>query len=478
MNFLKKYWHLLLLLIISLAVFSYKLSPATSFEGDLGRDLFEIARISFGKLTLLGPKGSFGGIYTAPYHYYLFLLPFMIAGRQLNGILYFNVIIFSLSVVFFGYRAGKKYGTLTGFMSGLIFIMLPFFIFAARNPGNGYTPAALFLVFLTIVHFYDLNKFDNVKTSFLGLLFGIIISMLFAYVIIFLPVLFIVFFLIKDKRKFALFIAGFVFAFSPLVLFELKNHFVMLKNTFIDKSYLSFMNNTNLPGAVKLNKNIFMNSLDLINKMQAFIGMNVYLIFIFLAASLIWINKLKDRLLIYATGMAFVVLAFLLRFQYSDHYLLPFLVLLSFCLLLVIAETKLNKLTYIVLVLLTVLSFPKNYYLKAQRNYQLIKSRVEKTLSKNYISKQDKFNVILKRSDDAPTPAGNEYRFFLLINGYNPISEFLYKDSNKLLIFNEGGKVDFKKFDTWEISQFNYSSVKTVKSFKTDPGMTVYLLEK
>jgi len=52
-----------------------------------------------------------------------------------------------------------------------------------------------------------------------------------------------------------IFLAGLIFAFAPLVLFELKNHFIMFKNTFIDKSYLSFINNTNLPNGVKLNKN-------------------------------------------------------------------------------------------------------------------------------------------------------------------------------------------------------------------------------
>lgn len=127
------------------------------------------------------------------------------------------------------------------------------------------------------------------------------------------------------------------------------------------------------------------------------------------------------------------------------------------------------------------LFFSKTNYATATRNYDLIKNRVDKVLSKGLIGKKDRFNIILKRSDDFPTPAGNEYRFFFLINGFEPKSEFLYKDSSKLFIFSEEGdknKINFKKFKTWEMSEFDLSEVKKISSFKLDKRMTVYLLEK
>ncbi|MFA6016679.1 MAG: hypothetical protein WC744_01165 [Patescibacteria group bacterium] len=478
MKFLKKYWLLIILFIISFFVFSFKLPSSTSFEGDLGRDLFEIGKISFGNFTLLGPKGSFGGIYTAPYHYYLFLLPFVNSGRQLNGVLFFNVFLFTLSLVFFSFRMAKKFGKLTGFLSGLTMMLLPFYIFSARNPGNGFTPVAFFVFFLTFIYFYDLNKFNWLKISLLGLFLGIIISSLFVYAIILIPILLFVFLLLKNKKMFLFFLVGIFFAFSPLILFEFKNHFIMLKNTFVDKSYLSFVNNTNLPNGVKLNKNIFVNSLDLINKMQPYFGINLYLTVFFLLASLLWIKKIRERSLILITALSFVILSFLLRFQYSSHYLLPALTLLSFCLLTVIAGNKYKIIIFIALVLLLVMSFPKSYYSIAQRNYLLVKSRVEKTLSKQLINKNDKFNIILKRSDDAPTPAGNEYRFFFLINGYEPQSDFLYKNSEKLFVFSEEKTIDLKSFNTWEMSEFDYSKVKKTEVFLPDQKMFVYFLSK
>jgi len=132
----------------------------------------------------------------------------------------------------------------------------------------------------------------------------------------------------------------------------------------------------------------------------------------------------------------------------------------------------------ITLIILLVFLFPGSYYANAQRNYSLIKNRVEKTLAKLPVSKSNRFNIILKRSDNAPTPAGNEYRFFFLINGYEPQSDFLYKDSEKLFIFSEENAIDFKNFNTWEMSEFDYSKVKKTSHFSPDNKMTIYLLEK
>jgi len=478
MRYLKKYWLFIILGLISFFIFSFRIMFSTSFEGDLGRDLFEIGKISFGNFTLLGPKGSFGGIYTTPYHYYLFLLPFIIGDRQLDGILFFNALLFSLSLVFFSFHIAKKFDKLTGFLSGLVLMLLPFIIFSARNSGNGFTPSAFFLIFLTIMYFFDLNKFSRLKILLFGLFLGIIVSMLFVYITILLPILLFVYLLLNNKKMFLIFLIGIFLAFSPLILFEFKNHFVMLKNTFVDKSYLSFVKNTNLPNGVKLNKNFFINAIDLGNKTLPLIKINIFLIIIFLLTALIWLKKPKEKLLIYITLSSCGFLIFMVRYQYSEHYFFPFLTLLSFCMLITVANNKFKKFILISLVLLLIFMFPKNFYAKAERNYLLIKSRVEKILSKRLITKKDKFNIILKRSDDAPTPAGNEYRFFFLINGYEPQSDFLYKDSEKLIIYSEENTVDFKNFKTWEMSEFDYSKVKKIFHFSPDNKMTIYLLEK
>lgn len=481
MKIIRKYWFLLVLGIISFILFSFKLRSSVSFEGDLGRDLFEIAKISFGNFTLLGQKGSFGGIYTAPYYYYIFLLPFIILGRNIEGILFFNVFLFVSALIFFTFHAVKKFGRLNGFLSGLTMMFLPFFIFSARNPGNGFTLTTFFMIFLTVIYFYDLNKFSLIKILLLGFFFGIILSTLFAYVTVFFTVLLLMFFLLKNKKMLFVFSAGVFLAFFPLAVFELKNNFIMLKNTFIDRTYLSFVNNTNMPGGIKLNKNIFLNAVDLGDQIYLLIGINIYSIFLFLLSIIVWIKKFKGKLFVYASILSYVILIFLVRFQFSTHYLIPFLTFLMFVFFIAILNTKFSKFFFIFIIPIFMLFFSKTNYATATRNYDLIKNRVDKVLSKGLIGKKDRFNIILKRSDDFPTPAGNEYRFFFLINGFEPKSEFLYKDSSKLFIFSEEGdknKINFKKFKTWEMSEFDLSEVKKISSFKLDKRMTVYLLEK
>jgi len=478
MNFIKKYWSLGILFLLSFLLFFFKLNTSISFEGDLGRDFYEIAKISFGNITLLGPKGSFGGIYTAPYHFYLFLPFFIIFQRSLTGLILFNVLLFTFSICFLSYFISKKFGKLTGLLSGLFLTLIPFIVFSARNPGNGFTPIAFFMVFLTIIYFFDLNKFNYLKITALGFLLGFILSMQFAYAILVLPILFFIFFLLKNKKIFVIFLIGMCLAFSPLILFELKNNFIMFKNTFIDKSYLSFMNNTNLPNAVNLNKNVFVNALDLANKMTQYFNINILLVFSLLSLTLIWIKNNKERLLILITFMSYIILTLLLRFQYSAHYFFPFLALLSFTLIVILANLKYKNIIFLGLISLQIIFFPKALYANSIRNYDLLKQRVEKILSKKLIKTEEKFNVFLKRNDGATTPAGNEYRYFLLINGYTPQSEFLYKNSDKLLLLSEEKIIDINKMKSWEINEFDLAKVKKTTELTLDSTMYVYLLEK
>jgi len=238
------------------------------------------------------------------------------------------------------------------------------------------------------------------------------------------------------------------------------------------------MNNTNLPNAVNLNKNVFMNALDLANKMTQYFNINILLVFSLLSLTLIWIKNNKERLLILITFMSYIILTLLLRFQYSAHYFFPFLALLSFTLIVILANLKYKNIIFLGLISLQIIFFPKALYANSIRNYDLLKQRVEKILSKKLIKTEEKFNVFLKRNDGATTPAGNEYRYFLLINGYTPQSEFLYKNSDKLLLLSEEKIIDINKMKSWEINEFDLAKVKKTTELTLDSTMYVYLLEK
>lgn len=476
MKFLKNHWPSIITFLLSFCIFSFRLAQSASFEGDLGRDLYEIARISYGKISLLGPKGSFGGLYTTPYYFYLLLPSFIAFGRHLDGILFLNALLFSLSLAFFCNHVSKKFGTLAGLLSGSILMLFPFFVSSARRPGNGFTHIPLFIIFLSIAYFYDWKKLQRFTLLLLGFFLGVIFSMLFAYASIALSILLLIFFTMKNKKRFFIFFIGLTLAFSPLLIFEIKNHFIMIKNTFIDKSYLSFINNANLPGGIKLSKNIFLNALFLVDQMSSLLNANTLFILAFLTSSLIWIKKQKVRYFVFATLLSFLFLITMLRYQYSPHYLLPFLTLMSFTLLIVILNSSFHKIVFVFLIVILLLFFPKNYYQNARVPYQLVKSRVDKMIARDWLKKRDAFNVLLIRNDDKPTPTGFEYRFFLLKQGYKPQSEFLYKASQKLIIFSEKKNLDPSSFKSWEISEFNRRKIKNSSFFSPDDTMTIYYL--
>src|SRR3989339_392384 len=273
----KKYIVPLIIFFVSFFILFFRLSSSVAFVGDFGRDLYEIAKIASGNLTLLGPKGSFGGLYTTPYYYYLFVIPFILGGKSLIGVLLFNCFLFSFSIGMITFFIQKNTNSIKALLAGLSFSFMSFIISSGRQPGNGFTHIPFFLIFLAIFYFFDAKKFSSWKTLLIGFLFGFIVSMIFGYGILVIPIFLFVYFKINDWKKFLLFLAGFCIAFSPLLLFELKNNFIMIKNTFVDKSYLSFINNTNLPNGITLNKNIFLNGLFLSKEINYWMGVSLLL---------------------------------------------------------------------------------------------------------------------------------------------------------------------------------------------------------
>ena len=428
----KKYIVPLIIFFVSFFILFFRLSSSVAFVGDFGRDLYEIAKIASGNLTLLGPKGSFGGLYTTPYYYYLFVIPFILGGKNLIGVLLFNCFLFSFSIGLLTFFIQKNTNSIKALLAGLSFSFMSFIISSGRQPGNGFTHIPFFLIFLAIFYFFDAKKFSSWKTLLIGFLFGFIVSMIFGYGILVIPIFLFVYFKINDWKKFLLFLAGFCIAFSPLLLFELKNNFIMIKNTFVDKSYLSFINNTNLPNGIALNKNIFLNGLFLAKEINYWMGISLLLA----AFSIIISFSKKDKNLLVTNIFSFVIMATILRFQYSFHYLLPFITLLSFTLIATVVKGKHAYLLLLLIIIILIFRLPVKLISQVadHMNYDYIKNSVNQIISKNWLDDNDRFNVLLIRKSGAQVPVGNEYRYFFVINNYFSDGETLYNQSKKLIV--------------------------------------------
>ncbi len=478
-NNLKKIILIYFIFFFSLFIFTYKINQSISLENDLGRDLYEITKISLGDFTLIGPKGSFGGLYTTPYYYYLFIPFFIFFNKNISGLLIFNSLLFSLSISIFVYFILKKFNFLKALFSGLILNLIPFIIYSGRNPGNAFTHIPLFIIFLTFLFFLDFKKISIKKIFLFSFFYGVIFFMQFSYLVIFIPMLILIFVILnKQIKKFLFFLLGFSFSLLPLIIFEIKNKFIMFKNTFINKSYLSFVNNTNLPNGIKISNNVYEKFIFLNNELSKNLNINFLVILLILLILLFIIKNLKIRFFILSSLLSFIFLFILLKYQYSNHYLLPFLTLFIFTFILSLFYIKYSFLVYISLLIFLILKFPKSYYQQSLKTPELISKRVNFVLKKNLINKEDKFNILFIRNDNIPSSLGYEYRYFLLLAGYRTLNEFEYPISKKLIIFDENFNQDLNNINTWELNEFNLKNSKIKKINNQNLKMTFYLIEK
>src|SRR3989338_2017392 len=465
---------ILLFLIVS-AGLSYKLTSSFNFHPDFARDIYDMLAIIQGNPTLIGPKLSLGGIYSGPYYYYFFVPIFYLSNLNIDSLLMFNTLLFVFALMFFYKSALKKHPILPSLLGTLTIGLIPVYVLYSRSPWNGATYLPFLLVFLTLLYF---DTFENkkIKLFLLGLLGGAIVTVhLVSMPVVILATLYLLYFM-KKKVNIFYFLIGGILAFAPLVLFELKHDFIMFKNTFITKSYMTFIENKNIPGAVSGKKNILENALFIFNQLSSQLG--VSLLLYIGAFTVFWKRgKKKEHFLIISSLLLFLFLTFFLRFQFGAHYLLPISVFLVFTLVLTILNTKYSWLL-IVILLLQAYSFPRGIYSDATRKAEKYEKAVNYTIEKKIIQKGDSFNVIeVSRDFGAYVPTGHEYRFFLRRNNYIPKTEFEYNISDILLIFSDEPTFNLAKLDNWEVNQFGRSYFKNAKKYKVDQT-TIYKISK
>lgn len=95
---MRKYYPVMICTAFSLllcALYAWRLPQSFIVDSDFGRDLDEMARIIQGHITLIGPPLSFGGIFTAPYYYYLFVPALKLSRMNVDAVLYVNAFMYA-----------------------------------------------------------------------------------------------------------------------------------------------------------------------------------------------------------------------------------------------------------------------------------------------------------------------------------------------------------------------------------------------
>lgn len=207
------------------------------FGFDQGRDYLAVKNIVVDhKLTLIGSEVGAGlaglsGIFQGPFHYYFLSVPFILTkGDPYSGV----VLMFAFSIlsVLFSYFFGRKvFGVIGGLTTALLFALSPMFIAQARFVWNS-NPSTLFILLAYFFTYLGMRK--ESKHIFLSAFFaGFVYNFQFA-VSIPLSISIILFYIfivrLRGIKRYLILFSGFILAFLPMLLFELRHGFMGIKS--------------------------------------------------------------------------------------------------------------------------------------------------------------------------------------------------------------------------------------------------------
>lgn len=178
MNWLKKHWLIIFILVISLFLRLYRIGATMTFLEDEGRDLLIVKRmIDTGRPVLLGPQTSTGNMYLGPLYYY-FITPSLFLSRMNPvGPAIFIALTGVLTVYLLYYLGKKWFSPNAGYLAALMFGVLPFSVMVNRASWN---PNLVPLVSSLMLIIYDklIYQKSNFKTWLLyGILVGVMIQL-------------------------------------------------------------------------------------------------------------------------------------------------------------------------------------------------------------------------------------------------------------------------------------------------------------
>ncbi|MFA5770282.1 MAG: hypothetical protein WC894_02195 [Patescibacteria group bacterium] len=463
-------------LIVAFIVFFviiFRINDSLIFHSDFARDLFNILKISQGDHTLLGPKLSFGGLYTASYYYYLFVPVFLLSGFQIMSTVYFNALLFVLAIFYFFINASKKYSLWKVMMASLSISIIPIFLFASRNPSISNTHLALLLIFLTFVYFNLIER--PFIILIIGFFFGVIINFGFLNLLLLLPIYLLIVYKLKKKINSLFFLFGIALSFTPLVLFEIKNNFIMIRNTFFNQSYLSWIGNNNIIHGAAGKKNIIENFFYLSNKISELIIINpIFGLAIFSFVNFFEKKLNKNNFYILNGFLALLILSVLIRFQLAPHYLYPTAFFVFFTIVILLLESQ-YKILIFIMFFLEIILFPKYIYYKSTIRPEPFDQAVKYSIENHLVEKKSLFNVVMIADPNAIV--GFDYRYFFQKYGFVPLSEFEYSKSDILLIFTQKNNLNPSTLNSWEVEQFGKKYL--LKTSKNKTGETyIFKAEK
>lgn len=407
----------LLFTISSLALFLflflrfYNIHNSFFFINDMGRDMLVLQQWqNTGKPPLLGPQTSALPFNQSAIYYYLLYPGFLITHGNPMSSLYTLTVFYLLFFIIFLYLSIKKVIPVTSYLLLVTFYLIsihPQYIAQARfvwNP-SFVTP---FLI-ASIISFYLLLQKFSIKNL---LLFSLSISLAvsISYSVAPLLIMFFIFWLLFDRRRFIFYLISIFLSFLiinlPTVFFELRHHFLLttalLTKTTSVKVAPSILGQIN-----NLSQNIFFTSNHNLN------------LFLFIATILTCLYNLfhfhsKTKSLPFLTSFLFVgitIIDLIAKIPIESHYIFTLTSLLF-----IIIATLPKFLNILIILFFSFLYLRSNYltsYFKpARRTY----TQMQQCFA-NYCSSFKESTFVSVQSGFLPFHNGPEHRYLMKLAG-------------------------------------------------------------
>lgn len=233
MNFLRKHYLIILVLIVALFLRLYNLSATVTFLEDEGRDLLIMNRMIDTHLpVLLGPQTSTGSMYLGPLYYYIVTPALFLAKLNPLGPIIFIALTGVFTVWLLYKVASKWFGKFAGICTALMYAILPLPVTFTRNSWNpNLAPVFSLLITWYLVKIIEEKEYTFKNFFLLGIFSGALIQMHYMALLFIAGIgLSLILYLRKSLGSLAKGVVfaglGFILILSPFIAFEVRNNFV------------------------------------------------------------------------------------------------------------------------------------------------------------------------------------------------------------------------------------------------------------
>jgi 4-amino-4-deoxy-L-arabinose transferase-like glycosyltransferase len=466
-KFLKKYWLLVVILIIASFLRLYKISDYMEFLGDQGRDVVIIKDfLKNGNLFFIGPQTSIGNMYLGPFFYYLIAPSLFLSNYSPVGPAIFIALINIATIALVFFITKKWFNQKAAYIAAFLYAISPVTIKYSNFIWN---PNVIPFFSLLFVYFF----FESLKSKryhyfiYASLSFVMVLNSHYLGLAL-LPFigLFWFFNLIKFIRSksiqlkpflinTSLAVLVFLISLTPQILFDIKHNGQNIKSLITFFAYRETTVNIKAYKAIPELPSLFnqINTRLLAGKNET-TGLIISIVFVIGLSILILKSKKRKNpfWIVFFWYLSGLVSLALYKQHIYDHYfgfLFPAVFILIAFLI-----SKLKFIGIPLLILITVFSLLENPF-RWQPNYQLkTTNQITDLIISNSDSKDFNFALLAKQNYDPP------YRY-ILDNKQAKLVNLQDKISDQLFVVCEPFQIECIPINNpeWAIAAFGWAKI-------------------